>query len=210
MTMRNNLIDDLVQDAEPASPLRVRTGWAMIAVAVVIAVGAILLGLGVRDDIARMSPSGPLLWKFACSLVFAGAVTNLVLRSAQPQFRVRSLGLFPAIAAASAFVLPGILIWLTRGMPSPMLITWDTCLKSTTGLGLAMLGVMLFWLRNGAPTRAKQAGLLAGLASGAWASFAYSMHCGHDELFYAAIWYTLVTGLLGGLGWLLAPRLCRW
>jgi hypothetical protein len=56
----------------------------------------------------------------------------------------------------------------------------------------------------------RPAGFLAGIASGAWSSFAYSIYCTHDQLFYAATWYSLATLALGAAGSFLAPRVCKW
>lgn len=205
-----SLIEELASDMPPTRRFSLASGWMIIAALLAIIVAAVLLVLEARPDVLQLNMSAAFLWKIACTALFGAAATHLVLRSAQPQFRVHSLKLAPVLIAAIAFILPALLVWLTKGMPSPMLETWDVCLKATTGLGLVMLGAMLLWLRHGAPSHAGQAGLLAGLASGAWAGFAYSMHCGHDELFYAGIWYTLVSLVLGGIGWFAARRLCKW
>jgi hypothetical protein len=210
MSKFESLIEDLVTDATPALPMSRNYAWFGVACVAVLLTGVLIAALKLRHDLAALQVTGALIWKLITSLGLAVATTQLVLKAAQPHFRIHATQLVPALFFAAAFLLPGLLSWVSSGAPNPALTDYRICLLTVSALGLLQLGGLMLWLRQGAPTHARQAGFLAGIASGAWASFAYSMHCPHDELFYAATWYTLAALLLGALGRWLAPRLCKW
>jgi hypothetical protein len=204
------LIEELVTEVAPAKPVPRLFAWLVVAVAIVLMTAAIIVELKLRRDLVSLDYTLPLLWKLLTTAGLGLVLTHVVLSAAQPQYRMRPLQLVPALLAGAAFLVPGIAAWVAKGAPNPALIGYKTCLTTITLLGSIQLCGFLLWLRNGAPTQAKQAGFLAGLASGAWASFAYSLYCGHDQMFYAAAWYTLATMLLGVAGSLIAPRICKW
>jgi hypothetical protein len=204
------LIEELVTEVAPAKPVPRLFAWLGVAVAIVLMVAIIIIKLKLRRDLVSLDYTLPLLWKLLTTAGLCLTLTQLVLSAAQPQYRVRTPQLVPALLVGAAFLLPGLSAWVANGAPNPALVGYKTCITTITLLGSMQLCGFLLWLRNGAPTQAKQAGFLAGLASGASASFAYSLYCGHDQMFYAATWYTLATMLLGVAGSLIAPRLCKW
>jgi hypothetical protein len=210
MSKFDYLIEELVTEQVPSRPVPRSFAWMAIACCAMLMVAMIILKFKLRSDLAMLDFTMPLLWKLLTTVSIGVALTQLVLSSAQPQYRIRSVELLPALLLGGAFIVPGFVAWVAKGAPNPALFGYGTCLVSITVLGLLQLGGFLLWLRHGAPTHAKQAGFIAGLAAGAWASFAYSVFCRHDQLFYAATWYTLATLLLGGVGAFLAPRLCKW
>jgi hypothetical protein len=210
MSKFEHLIEELVTEQTLAKPVPRTVVWIGVACSAMLMVAMIILKFKLRSDLAVLDFTMPLLWKLLTTAGIGLALTQLVLSAAQPQYRIRSLQLLPALLLGAAFIVPGFVAWVAKGTPHPALIGYGTCLASITVLGLLQLAGFLIWLRHGAPTHAKQAGFIAGLAAGAWASFAYSVFCSHDQLFYAATWYTLATVFLGIVGALLAPRLCKW
>jgi hypothetical protein len=210
MSKFENLIEELVTETAPAKPVPRSFLWMSVSGCVALMVAMIILKFSLRSDLATFHFTTPLLWKLLTTAGVGLALTQLVLSAAQPQFRIRPLQLVPALLLGAAFIAPGFVAWVAKGAPNPALVGYGTCLASITVLGLMQLAGFLMWLRHGAPTHAKQAGFIAGLAAGAWASFAYSVFCSHDQMFYAATWYTLATLLLGVVGAVLAPRLCKW
>jgi hypothetical protein len=210
MSRFENLIEELVTETTPAKPVSRLISWLSIGGCIALMVAMIILKFKARSDLATLHFTLPLLWKLLVTAGIGLALTQLVLSAAQPQFRIRMPQLVPALLLGAAFVAPGFIAWLAKGAPNPALVGYGTCLASITVLGLLQLAGFLLWLRHGASTYAKQAGFIAGLAAGAWASFAYSVFCSHDQMFYAATWYTLATLLLGVVGAVLAPRLCKW
>jgi hypothetical protein len=210
MTKFEALIDELATDMAPAKPMSQPMAWTLVAAGAVLMLVVVIFKLSLRYDVAQFQFTLPLLWKLVTTLGLAVVLTHLALRAAQPQFRIRATRLIPALFLSGAFVLPGLIAWVAEGAPNPALFGYKTCLVTISSLGGLQLAGILMWLRHGAPTHATQAGFLAGIASGAWASFAYSVYCTHDQIFYAATWYTLATLALGGIGAVLAPRMCKW
>jgi hypothetical protein len=210
MTKFESLIEELVTDMAPAKPMSHALAWVLVAAGAALMLAVVILKLKLRYDLAQFQFTLPLLWKLSTTLGLAAVLTHLVLSAAQPQYRIRSTQLIPALFLACAFVVPGLVAWVADGAPNPALFGYKTCLITISSLGAVQLAGILLWLRQGAPTHAAQAGFLAGIASGGWASFAYSVYCLHDQIFYAATWYTLATLALGGIGALLAPRVCKW
>ena len=74
---------------------------------------------------------------------------------------------------------------------------------------LALAGSALAVLRQGAPTRPRLAGAVAGLLAGGVAATFYAAHCTDDSPLFVATWYTVAVAILAALGALLAPRVAR-
>jgi hypothetical protein len=77
-------------------------------------------------------------------------------------------------------------------------------------LSIPALGGVLWAMRGLAPTRARMAGLAAGLLAGAVGAAGYALACGETAMTFVAIWYSLGIAMTGALGALLGPRLLRW
>jgi hypothetical protein len=205
-----SLIEELVTDSMAAPPMSRPLAWLAVGGVAALMIAAMIGIKNLRPDLAALHFTSALIWKLLASLCLALVLTRLVLLAAQPQYRLRLPQLVPALLIGLAFLIVGSASWIERGAPNPALIGYRTCLTMISALGALQLTGLLLWLRHGAPTQARKAGFLAGIASGAWASLAYSLYCAHDQLFYAATWYSLATLALGVLGSFLAPRLCKW
>ncbi len=210
MTRIENLIDELVSDAAPRKATSHLTGWLQVGLTTAAMIMIVVFSYRVRPEISGFTMSWILFWKlFSCS--FIGTVlTYLALRSAQPQFRLSTYRFVLPVLAIATFLLPALSNWVSAGIPNPALVGFKHCLSFIVGLGAVQLTVLLMWIRHGATTNPHVSGIIAGGAAGAWASFAYSMYCAHNEAFYAGTWYTLATLLLAAIGGYLAPRVCKW
>jgi hypothetical protein len=117
------------------------------------------------------------------------------------------------LAAAALFpVTSAILSMMNGGFPTDVVQSANGpwCLGISTG-GAIMIGAMLtFWLRRGAPINANRTGWLVGLAAGSFGTFAYSLHCPSDTVYYIGLWYSSAVGLCAALGRLIVPYLIRW
>jgi hypothetical protein len=210
MTKIENLIDELVSDASPRKAMSLTHGWILVASVALFMTLSIILSLAMRADLREFSFTMPLVWKLMTTSALALSLTHLVIKSSQPQYRIYAVRLIPAGLALAVFFMPALIEWIAGGMPNPALSSFGKCFLTIAGLGLIQLAVVLLWVRNGAPTHPATTGYLTGAAAGAWASFAYSMHCTHDEMFYAGTWYSAATIALSLFGGLIAPRFCKW
>jgi hypothetical protein len=209
----DTFIAGLVDDLVPVRPLRQRRGmgWAMAAMAAG-AVGLISL-TSLRADFARGQPDALGLLSTGLFLVLALASAWAVVDMARPQVGSRREGwiwtaLMAALLPLSALALMG--LNQLNGASSGLLMDGTTCLKYGLIWGLLTAGVLVLWLRRGAPAQPARAGLLIGVAAGSAGSFAVSLYCPHSELIHIGVWHGLTVVLAGLVGRLAIPPLVRW
>lgn len=118
-------------------------------------------------------------------------------------------------AAVVAGVLPAgaVVLALTQGLRGEAVHVGSdglACFRLGTTVGLLTGITLLLWLRCGAPSSPKRAGMLAGVASGAAGIFAVSLWCPHSDLLHIGIWHGGTVILMGLAGRNLLPRLIAW
>ena len=74
------------------------------------------------------------------------------------------------------------------------------CLTVIPALGIVPLGLVLWALRQGAPTRPGLAGVFAGLLAGGIAATFYAANCTDDSPLFVALWYPLAIAMLAIVG----------
>jgi hypothetical protein len=85
---------------------------------------------------------------------------------------------------------------------------WCIILIPLCGLPTALL---LVWaMREAAPTRLALAGAAIGALSGGVGAMVYAMFCSVDSVSFVTIWYVVGIGLASALGALVGVRLLRW
>ncbi len=209
----DTFIAGLVDDLVPVRPLRQRRGMGLAMAAMATgAVGLIVQG-GLRADFARGEPDGMGLLTSGLFMVLAMASAWAVVDMARPQVGSRREGwiwtaLMAALLPLSALALMG--LNQINGASSGLHMDGATCLKYGLIWSLLTAGVLVFWLRRGAPAQPDRAGLLTGVAAGAAGVFAVSLYCPHSELIHIGIWHGLTVVLTGLIGRLAIPRLVRW
>jgi hypothetical protein len=87
---------------------------------------------------------------------------------------------------------------------------WLECLLSIPIIAIVPFAVIIWALRQTAPTDLVRTGALGGLVAGAVSATAYSFHCVDDSLPFVALWYGGTIALCTLAGALLGPRLLRW
>jgi hypothetical protein len=118
--------------------------------------------------------------------------------------------LLPAVAAA------GLLIWTLMATPRDgwqMALEGKTqmvCLIAVPLLSVAPVVALFLAFRQGAPTRPRLTGLLAGLAGGGLGAAIYALHCTEDSPLFYVTWYGVAIGIVTAATTLLAPRILRW
>ncbi|GBF58477.1 hypothetical protein PbB2_02163 [Candidatus Phycosocius bacilliformis] len=212
----DELIAALARSSDKAGPKRL---YRRIEIALVLGflVGLVLLKvtMGFRPDIGVAAPMVALKAGFSALIAtFAG---GLALRLARPlgdrgQLIVRLW--LPLIILALAALAIGAVTLLTmapgerfaafmgNGFP------WCIFLIPLFGLPTALL---LVWaLREAAPTRLTLAGAAVGALSGGMGAMVYAMFCSVDSVTFVTIWYVVGIGLAAALGAILGTRLLRW
>lgn len=88
--------------------------------------------------------------------------------------------------------------------------SWPICTLSILGLSLPVLGVLLWALRQLAPTRPAMTGAVAGTMAAGVAAVCYSLHCTETAFTFFGAWYGGSMVLISALGAVLGRRLLRW
>lgn len=209
----DTFLEGLVADLKPVRPLRRSAGmvWAVLA----LIAGPPLLGLAyhLRADLSALRPDP--LFVISAGLFLALALSSAwaVVDMARPWVGMRREGW--GWSAAMAGVLPlgalglAAIDWL-RSEPVAIDAGGYTCLALGCAAALMTLAVLVVWLRRGAPSSPRRAGLVSGVASGAAGIFAVSLYCPHNELLHIGLWHGAAVAAMGLAGFGLVPRLIRW
>jgi len=177
------------------------------------AFGAMLFALGVRADLP--SPTGVTL--LPLKLVFTLAIlvlTSIALtKLARPGGERRT----PIALVALPFVVIVLLAGLSlasapRSHWDRMIVgnNWLECVLSIPVIAMVPFAVVIWAVRQMAPTDLVRAGALAGMVAGAVSAVAYAFHCTDDSLPFVALWYGGTIALCTLAGATLGPRLLRW
>ena len=210
----DELIGILATGARPVAPHRLEQRFGGAALLGLLGAGVLmLLGYGVRPDLAQALQL-PMRWlKFSFAAALAGVAALALLRLARPGMR---------LGYALAWVLlPPLVLWMMAlaalqgaapGERAAMVLgsTWRSCPFNIALLSLPGFAALLWAMRQAAPTRLRLAGACAGLLAGALATLAYALHCPEMQAPFLAVWYVLGIALPTALGAVLGPRVLRW
>lgn len=208
-----DLIAGLVADLKPVAPLRQAAGMRLALLALFGGAVAMIAMFGMRADLMAGRPDGLALLAAGLFLVLALASAWAVIDMARPYVGVRRDG-WGWTAVMAATLPAGAVYTITsawwRGVPSELAMDGGDCMRFGLGLGLLMFAALVLWLRRGAPSLPRRAGLLTGVAAGASGIFAVSLYCPHNELVHIGFWHGLTVVIAGALGRLTVPRLIAW
>jgi hypothetical protein len=207
------MIDDLVNDLKPVTPLRPRQAVLGVMLVFLVAIAVVAGVYGLRPDVMAGRPHPMVMMRGGMLLLLGGATLGAAVRSARPSVGGESRGWLGVVAAAMLFPATAATLFLIDGrMPvgEVMSASAPYCLGISGATGLVIGAVLTLWLRQGAPTDLRQTGWLVGIASGSFGTCAYSLHCPDLSLYYVGLWYTLAVGLCALGGRLIVPRLVRW
>lgn len=212
MTMTDDLIRHLATEPPPP-PFSPRRLALRMVLSIVAPVALFLLVLGHRADLA-VAWSNPVVPVKTVLPLAASAVSLLLLvRLARPGARagaapwfLAGLGVVAAVLWIGTFVL--------RAAPERFaevgIASVAECLGSILLLSVVPSVVILRVMRQGAATRPRLAGALAGLAAATGATAGYSLFCTRDNPLFFISWYgaaiLLVTLGCAALG----ARMLRW
>jgi hypothetical protein len=211
----HELIDTLSRQTTPA-PKSLLRGRLLVSIVggLVLGLVALKLTLGFRPDIGVSAAVVALKAGFSALLatVAMGAALKLARPTAAANAGTSAFGPWVVLACA-AFLIAGISLMATspehrfeafsgNGFP------WCLILIPLFGLPCA---VLLVWaLKEAAPTRLALAGAGVGATSGGVGAIVYAMYCPVDAVPFVTIWYVIAIGISAALGAILGSRLLRW
>ena len=216
MIMQRNsdaLIAELVGGLEPVKPLRFGAGMAATLAAATLSSAVVIALFGLRPDWleGRVNPMHLLATGLYLGLALAATVTVVVM--SRPQVGSDYSGWRWAAAMTGLLPVAGLIVGISRGhdmLGAETMRHGGECLVLGGGASLLVFAMLVLWLRRGAPTAPDRAGLVAGVAAGAFGIFAFSLHCPDNDIGNIGIWHSTVVLAMAGLGRITVPRLIRW
>ncbi len=207
------LIAELVDGLEPVRPLRFGEGLLLALGAAAVSAVVVLGIYGLRYDLAAglVDPMHLVATGLYLGLALAATVTVVVM--GRPQVGSDHTGWRWAAAMAGLLPLAGVIVAAARGTSvfSPGSMTMgQECLEVGIGSSLLVFGMLVLWLRRGAPTAPGRAGLVAGIAAGAFGTFTFSLHCPANDIVHIGIWHSAVVLAMGLVGRAVVPHLVKW
>ena len=190
-----------------------RTISIAVAAGAVIALGFMLVGLGIRADLTTTRATVFLLLKAAFALAVVGVAVRYLMRLARPGAERGISPLAIAVPFAAIALFGAISLGAAPSSHWDKMIAgdqWLECLLSIPIIAIVPFAVTIFAVRRAAPTNLARTGAFAGLIAGGVSAMAYALHCTDDSLPFVAVWYggTIVLCTLAGAA--LGPRLLRW
>lgn len=209
----DDLIAGLVADLKPVAPLRQWGGMRLALLALASGVIGMIATFGLRADLLAGRPEAVALLGAGLFLVLALASAWAVVDMARPYVGLRREGwgwtaLMAATLPVGALLMIATAWW--RGTSSGFAMNGAACLKYGLLWGLLTASALVVWLRRGAPSLPRRAGLLTGVAAGSAGIFAVSLFCPHSDLIHIGVWHGLTVVLAGLIGRLTVPRLIAW
>ncbi len=211
------LIDLLSINLEPVN----QKGLAgSLTLGVVIgAVSALLVMLMTVGPRPHLMSKGHLEWS-AIKLLFTLSVTAVaarpLLRSMRPGLErdTRCQPIFYFFAATIVVAVTMLLFGYPQASRQMLLgattISPLRCLVCITIFSAIPFVALIWAVREGAPTRLRLSGALAGTVAGGLGAAAYAIACVSDTIPFIAIWYSAAIAVYAVLGMLLGARLLRW
>jgi hypothetical protein len=191
----------------------VRTLFVALAAGTIVAVGVVLVGLGVRSDFMTARAFIFLAVKLRFAVGVVGLALVYLTRLARPGGERAA----PSFLVAMPFLVIVFLAAISLGFApsshwSKMIVgdEWLECVLSVPIIAIVPFAIAIWAVRRAAPTDLSRTGAFAGLIAGGVSAMAYALHCTDDSLPFVAVWYggTIVLCTLAGAA--LGPRLLRW
>ena len=195
-------------------PQPVRSQLAMaLLVTLPVAAAMMLVTIGLRPDFMAAMRNPFFDLKFVIALALAIPAIVISVHLSRPE---ASLGRWVWMLLLSPFILiAAIIAEMMVPQRTPMMMRMvgksaGVCTMAISLFSLPILGAVLLALRHGAPSRPAFVGALAGLMSSGLAATIYAAHCVDDSPLFVAVWYTLATLMVTGLGAALGARVLRY
>ncbi len=210
----DGLIAMLSTDVEPVDHRRtVRTIGMTVAAGAALAAAVVVIALGFRTDLAGFRALMPVLFKIAFAVAVLVPALLYLIRLARPGGERRTSFLvvalpFLAVALLAALILASAPSSHWGGMIAGH--NWLEGLVSIPLIAILPFALIVWAVRQAAPTDLAHTGALVGLVAGALSAAGYALHCIDDTVPFVALWYGGTIALCTLAGWKLGPRLLRW
>lgn len=207
------LIAGLVDDLKPTPPLRFSRGALLVALGLLLSTAMAVLGFGMRPDVQAGRPDAMFILSGGLFLLLGAACSVATVAMSSPWVGSGRNGWGWAAAMAGLLPLTALVVALIEGRsaiiasePAHGLV----CIACSSFLALIVGGVLVSWLRQGAPTSLERAGLLTGISAGCAGVVAFTFVCPINSVMHIGLWHGLTVTVCAIAGRLIVPPLVRW
>ncbi|UZE46947.1 DUF1109 domain-containing protein [Rhodopseudomonas sp. P2A-2r] len=209
-----DLISMLSNNVEAVDHRQVGRNIALaVAAGTAIAVAIVFLVFGPRTDLSTAGSYFAALFKVASTFIILVPASIYLIRLTRPGGERKSSGALIALPFIAVMLLCALSLafapaphWKGAVLSSEAL----ECVISIPLIAIVPFAVIVWAVRQMAPTDLARTGAFAGLVAGCLSATGYALHCADDSVPFFALWYGGTIALCTYAGWKLGPRLLRW
>jgi hypothetical protein len=184
-----------------------------IVVGAAVAVATVFFVLGPRAGLTTLGTFIPALLKVAMAVIILVPASIYLIRLARPGGERRTPLAFVALPFIAVMLLAAVSLAFAPAHHWHGKIfgdEWLECVISIPLIAIVPFFVIVWAVRQMAPTDLARAGAIAGLVAGCLSAIGYALHCADDTVPFIAFWFGGTIALCTLAGWKLGPKLLRW
>jgi hypothetical protein len=210
----DDLISLLSTNVEPVDHRQTvrNIGMAVVAGAAA-AVATVYFVLGPRADLTTVATFIPALLKVVFTVIILIPASICLIRLSRPGGERRSSTALVALPFIAVVLLAVLSLKFAPGSHWNGKILsdeWLECVISIPLIAVVPFSVIIWAVRQMAPTDLARTGAFVGLVAGCLSATGYALHCADDTVPFFALWYGGTIALCTLAGWKLGPTLLRW
>jgi hypothetical protein len=209
-----DLISMLSTNVEPVDHRRtVRNVWLAVLAGAAAAVAMVYFVFGPRTDLTTVGSLVSPLLKIAFTLIILVPASIYLIRLARPGGERKSSVALVALPFIAVMLLIAVSLQFAPGSHWNGKILgdeWLECVISIPLIAIVPFSVIVWTVRQMAPTNLTRTGAFVGLVAGCLSATGYALHCADDTVPFFALWYGGTIALCTFAGWKVGPRLLRW
>jgi hypothetical protein len=211
----DDLISLLSTNVEPVDHRQTARNISMAVVAgAAAAVVTVYFVLGPRADLTTVATFIPTLLKVVFTVIILIPASIYLIKLTRPGGERRSSAAFVALPFIAVMVLAVLSLAFAPNYHwngTVLSYEWLECLISIPLIAIVPFAVIVWAVRQTAPTDLARTGAFVGLVAGCLSATGYALHCADDSVPFFALWYGAAIALCTLAGWKLGPpKLLRW
>jgi hypothetical protein len=210
----DDLISLLSTNVEPVDHRQIvrNIGLAVVAGAAA-AIATVFFVLGPRAGLTTVGTFIPALLKVAVTVIILVPASIYLIRLTRPGGERSAPVTLVALPFVAVMLVAALSLAYTPSSHWNGKIfgdEWLECVISIPLIAIVPFAVIIWAVRQMAPTDLARTGAFVGLVAGCLSATGYAFHCADDSVPFFALWYGGTIALCTLAGWKLGPKLLRW
>lgn len=210
----DDLISMLSTNVEPVDHRHIVRNISMAVVAgAAVAVATVFFVLGPRANLTTVATFIPALLKVAITVIILVPASIYLIKLSRPGGERRTPLAFVVLPFIAVMLLAAVSLAFAPAYHWHGKIfgdEWLECVISIPLIAIVPFFMIVWAVRQMAPTDLARAGAIAGLVAGCLSAIGYALHCADDTVPFIALWFGGTIALCTFAGWKLGPKLLRW